>query len=111
MACLFTLMPIAATQARHYSEQRAMMNMHECRFAIERELLERRVPVADWRMIPYPSDGRLIMACAELTDGNEIQMLFELETPIDMSRYDEWAKRQGRQIVCSGARNYRHRLC
>jgi hypothetical protein len=67
-----------------------MMTMVEARFAIEAELLARRATVRDWRFIAYPSNGTLVLACAELDDGGEVQQLFALDAPIDPDDYNEW---------------------
>ena len=66
------------------------MSMHEARFEIERELLERHASVSLWRFIPYPSDGRLVLACAELANGEEIQKVFDLGAPMDVATFCEF---------------------
>jgi hypothetical protein len=66
-----------------------MMTMIEARFELERQLIARGACVRDWRFIPYPSSGDLILACCDLTDGDEIQQLFKLDVPINPNNYCE----------------------
>jgi hypothetical protein len=90
------------------------MNMTEARFDLDRQLVELaaanggRVPlVSDVRFFPYPCDSRrLVMACAERSDGApDIEVLFEMATPVNHDDFDEHAMREMFFAVPSGARH------
>ena len=78
-------------------ERRAMMTPAtpaEAMFAIECAVLTASIPCAGIRFCPYPDpDRRLVLVCAELVDGRDIQVLARLDWPIDMTGddYDEAA--------------------
>jgi hypothetical protein len=66
----------------------------EAMFVIERKLLTARARCERIRYFPYPGpDRRLVIACAELADGSDIQVLARLDFPIAMAGddYDEAA--------------------
>jgi len=69
-----------------------IMSMQEARFSIERQILERHTCVSEWRMFPYPSrSGNLVLACCELTDGTDIEQVFDTGVPMDVNMFDEHA--------------------
>src|SRR4051794_21352474 len=60
--------------------------------AIEREVLAASARCLGIRFCPYPDpDRRLVLVCAELCDGSDIQVLARLDWPIDVTgdSYDE----------------------
>jgi hypothetical protein len=66
----------------------------EAMLRIEREVLTASAPCERIRFFPYPDpDRRLVIVCAELTDGSDIQVVAELPYPIAVSGddYDEAA--------------------
>jgi hypothetical protein len=88
------------------------MNIVEARFDIDRQLVELAAKngamplVRHVRFFPYPCcDDRLVLACAELVDGDDIQAVFELSTPVDPDDFDEEAVRQMFLDVPSGAKH------
>jgi hypothetical protein len=53
----------------------------EAMFVIERKLLTARARCERIRYFPYPGpDRRLVIACAELADGSDIQELARLDS-------------------------------
>jgi hypothetical protein len=69
----------------------------EARIKIEAALLETTARCERIRYFPYPSsDGRLVLVCAELDNGDDVRVLCRLTFPVAVngSDYDEDAIRQ-----------------
>jgi hypothetical protein len=87
------------------------MNITEARFEIDRILISLAnggsVPlVRDMRFFPAPCDDhRSVLACAELVDGGDIQVMFETAMPVDHDNFDENAMCEMFFAVPSGARH------
>ena len=66
-----------------------MLTLHEAPFALAAQLIARTVNgiaprVTDVRCFPYPSGcGRLVLVSAEIDGDDDVQVLFELPSPID----------------------------
>jgi hypothetical protein len=67
----------------------------EAKLLVERELLRRAGTCTGVRLFPYPcADRRLVILCAELSDGTDIEVLCSLAWPIAISNdgfFDEAA--------------------
>jgi hypothetical protein len=60
----------------------------EAMIRIEGEILSAAARCERIRFFPYPGDRRLVLVCAELSDGGNIEVLARLDVPIAMDGYD-----------------------
>jgi hypothetical protein len=54
----------------------------EAQMIIHAELLRRSALCLRLQYVPYPSSGDLVLICAELNDGTELQVLTKLDWPV-----------------------------